>query len=320
MTFVSAAIRRINQLFVPRGLVLAYHSISTDPEDPWSITVEQNAFEHQLHDLACRCEIVGLQELIAYYTKGSGRARLAALTFDDGYLDNYTVALPLLEAEGWPATFFVASNWGGEYWWDRLARIINGADALPSRITMTLAGQAIAIEVPDQGRLNRRARRQLSIRLWERLRHARTTEVTAALDQLAAEVGCGSAAPRRRALTQDEFKAMAQRPLVDVGGHTRSHPYLPSQDAQTVLDEISFNLNDLRSLTGQHVRWLAYPFGGFDHAVATIAQQCGVELAFTTKPLPVWHQTQTLQIPRYCMYNWSRNSFAIRLDKWLSVG
>jgi peptidoglycan/xylan/chitin deacetylase (PgdA/CDA1 family) len=77
---------------------------------------------------------------------------------------------------------------------------------------------------------------------------------------------------------------------------------------------------DLRSLTGQEVRWLAYPFGGFDPAVATIAQQCGVDLAFTTKPLPVWHRTPSLQIPRYCIYKWSRNSFAIRLDKWLSVG
>ena len=57
--------------------------------------------------------------------------RLAS-RFDDGYLDNLTVAAPLLSKCGAPATFFVTSRWlesPGEYWWDTFERVLRAGAA-----------------------------------------------------------------------------------------------------------------------------------------------------------------------------------------------
>jgi peptidoglycan/xylan/chitin deacetylase (PgdA/CDA1 family) len=52
--------------------------------------------------------------------------RAAAITFDDGYADNFTRALPLLREQGLPATFFVATGFldGGRMWNDTISEAI----------------------------------------------------------------------------------------------------------------------------------------------------------------------------------------------------
>ena len=70
-----------------------------------------------------------------------------AVTLDDGYLDNFTTASPILTAAGVPATFFVTGEQlaGGadrdfEYWWDTLERDLKQASELPSELTLTVDG------------------------------------------------------------------------------------------------------------------------------------------------------------------------------------
>src|SRR5580693_3291782 len=50
------------------------------------------------------------------------------VTFDDGYVDNLTNALPIAEAKGIPLTVFVTSGaLAGDYpgfWWDRLGTLL----------------------------------------------------------------------------------------------------------------------------------------------------------------------------------------------------
>jgi peptidoglycan/xylan/chitin deacetylase (PgdA/CDA1 family) len=88
-------------------LILAYHSVSDDRDD--ALAVHAHAFEAQLAWLrAHRYRSVTMRDL----TSGSilPRERVVIVTFDDGYADNYTVALPILERHGFVATIYLVSD------------------------------------------------------------------------------------------------------------------------------------------------------------------------------------------------------------------
>ncbi|MFF4496652.1 polysaccharide deacetylase family protein [Streptomyces sp. NPDC001546] len=102
---VAAAARR-----TPLPWVLMYHSVAefTDPaEDPYGITVTPGALETQLLWLRSRgLRGVAVGELLRARAAGRGHG-LVGLTFDDGYCDYLTRALPLLRRLGFTSTLFV---------------------------------------------------------------------------------------------------------------------------------------------------------------------------------------------------------------------
>lgn len=87
--------------------VLVYHSISDRSEPlPSNIDVAPARFEQQLRLLSRRFAVVPLVETLS----ASARNRAIAITFDDGFRDNLTVALPLLEKYRLPMTLFVTAG------------------------------------------------------------------------------------------------------------------------------------------------------------------------------------------------------------------
>lgn len=93
-------------------VILLYHSIGTG--SPHSLPIED--FEKQLELLASRFRVVRLDELRTSLAAAEPGGNLACITFDDGFLDNYELALPALESLALPATFFVATGFlGGRF-------------------------------------------------------------------------------------------------------------------------------------------------------------------------------------------------------------
>lgn len=89
--------------------VLVYHTISAPLEPlPADIDISRERFTRQLQWLSRWRRVARLDETLS----GASR-RLVAITFDDGYRDNLTVALPLLEKFGLPMTLFVTAGFVG---------------------------------------------------------------------------------------------------------------------------------------------------------------------------------------------------------------
>jgi peptidoglycan/xylan/chitin deacetylase (PgdA/CDA1 family) len=66
--------------------------------------------------------VVSLRDLVQKLERGEKLNRELAITFDDGYRDNFENAAPVLEKYGLPATFFVVTQWMGSDvvpWWDQ---------------------------------------------------------------------------------------------------------------------------------------------------------------------------------------------------------
>ena len=87
-----------------RVVVLCYHSVH--PSKPFSSATPE-LFEAHLRWLRERCEIVRFAQVMEALRHGDGRKPAVAITFDDGYADNYENAFPLMEKYGVKATFFL---------------------------------------------------------------------------------------------------------------------------------------------------------------------------------------------------------------------
>lgn len=95
-----------------RASVIVYHAVGDCPpdQDPYGLFVGTDAFEEQIDFLVRRRDVVTLEA--ALFGERNGRAPVA-ITFDDGYRNNLTIAAPILQKYGVPATVFVPTGWLG---------------------------------------------------------------------------------------------------------------------------------------------------------------------------------------------------------------
>ncbi|MFF5027484.1 polysaccharide deacetylase family protein [Streptomyces collinus] len=101
--------------------IAMYHSVGDCSDDPYRVTVTPDRLERQLRWLRARgLRGVSVAELLAARARGEGRD-LVGLTFDDGYADFLTGALPVLTRWECTATLFVLpGRFGGDNAWDPL--------------------------------------------------------------------------------------------------------------------------------------------------------------------------------------------------------
>jgi peptidoglycan/xylan/chitin deacetylase (PgdA/CDA1 family) len=101
-----------------RLTILMYHSIANNPSDPNAVS--RGSFSAQMQYLADHhWKVVSLEEGMQRLQNGLGLRKFAVITFDDGYIDFLTTALPILQQFSYPATMFVPTGLvGGRAIWD----------------------------------------------------------------------------------------------------------------------------------------------------------------------------------------------------------
>lgn len=94
------------------AVVVTFHRIQdADPSD--SLTIDATAFEEHCRFFQRHFHVVPLRELVHRLERRQRVDRRLAITFDDGYRDNFENARPVLEKLSLPATFFVVTDWIG---------------------------------------------------------------------------------------------------------------------------------------------------------------------------------------------------------------
>jgi lipopolysaccharide exporter len=244
-------------------LVLGYHRIGrpgqgVHDERLWSATEED--FDRQLRFLARHVQVVSGDELPAALEEPTGRH--VALTFDDGYRDNYELAYPLLRAHGLPATFFVATGFLDRphvAWWDEIAWMARASRRPGLESVQALLD--IYQGLPEQG-----------------------TE--AFLDWLAIASGAGRADPLAASttwMTWDMVREM-RRGGMAFGAHTVDHPVLARCPIERQRREIEESATRLHDELGEATTMLSYPIGGhdaFDLRTRACAHEAGITHAFS---------------------------------------
>jgi peptidoglycan/xylan/chitin deacetylase (PgdA/CDA1 family) len=109
-----------HRLLGDRGVVVAFHRISDAYRD--GLTCPVKDFESFCRFFRRHFMVIPLAEMVTRLERGQSLSKTLAITFDDGYRDNYQFAAPVLRSLGLPATFFLVSDFLGTTtvgWWDR---------------------------------------------------------------------------------------------------------------------------------------------------------------------------------------------------------
>jgi peptidoglycan/xylan/chitin deacetylase (PgdA/CDA1 family) len=259
-----------------RPFGLLYHRISETRPDPWGLCVSPRNFEEHLRVLGQEWHPVTATSFMDAVARDATDGTVL-VTFDDGYADNYTAGLPVLERYDTPAVLFTASGYIGEprgFWWDELARLLFEPVRLPDQCRIVLDGWVFESQLADVDSLppdtSWRAwqdglfgRAALYRELWAWLRPLLHAERQRALDAIGRWAGAGpQAAADDRPLTTAQLDELADHPLIELGGHTLTHPWMAGLTPAMQRLEIRAGRTALETAAGRRVDLFAYPFGG----------------------------------------------------------
>lgn len=343
MSHLPRALRRAIGLpaWPPGGVVLLYHRVAELASDPQCLAVSPAHFADHLAVIRHHGLPVALSDLVARSQREAVPAGAVAVTFDDGYADNLTTALPLLAAADVPATVMVSTlplTHGREFWWDELERRLLCAGTLPQRLCVTIDGRPTEWDLTgadewtavDAARFSSwtvmdssrpTPRHHVYLELCERLRSLPERTRERALGELAAQAGQTRAArPTHGALTRDELVELAADDRISIGSHTHSHPSLAGLPPEEQQQEITTARQVLESLTGRPVTSFAYPFGGSAQVSAetiSLVRHAGIAVACRTDAGGVRHGCDPLRVPRIVVRNWSKAEFQKRWQSWV---
>lgn len=103
------------------AVIVAFHRIQDTP-DSHGLTTSIDMFERHCRYFRRHFRVISMRDLVERLERGVTVDRMLAITFDDGYRDNFENATPVLEELKLPATFFVVTRWMGTDvvpWWDK---------------------------------------------------------------------------------------------------------------------------------------------------------------------------------------------------------
>ncbi len=279
--------------------IIDYHRITLE-NDPYVDSSTQAELDWQCSILSKHFNVIPLKQAVELLQKGQIPPRSVVMTFDDGYANNHTLALPILKKWDLPATFFIASGFidGGIMWNDSVIEAIRRteyesielfeSDGFPTEFAgnYDLSTQQKRISIANKIRLGVKY-----IELSER------KELVAKLAEIA-----GVELPQDMMLSSAQVKDIVTSGM-DVGGHTCSHPILATLRLSEAKQQIEDDKAKLQQITGAPVEFFAYPNGKPDKdyfaAHATIVKEAGYLGAVSTAHGVSTSASDIYQLPRF---------------------
>ena len=273
-------------------MIVMYHGILDDAiRDPILCRgqVHQAAFEQQIRWLKTHKEIVSLHAYIESLRRGRPTRDSVAITFDDGYANHLTNALPILEAYGAHATFFVPSCLVHEtsFLWfnllkaadylrhgnsqnlsDRLKNYLPSFNATASRYTVDEIMTHFAWVANAPGVLGS----------GERVHERTIDEERGGLSHAAGNLP-HVIRENLRGLNANEMHRLSASRWAELASHAHSHAELTALAPAKQKKEIVFSRELLNTVSTKPIRYFAYPRGIFTEAMAAEIEAAGYEAA-----------------------------------------
>lgn len=309
MTAVKLALR----MLAPRGprsrlSVLIFHRVLRGPDPLRPGEPDTRAFEAQMHWVSRWFNVLPLGDAVQGLSTGDLPERPLAITFDDGYADNCTLALPILRRLGLHATFFIASGFlnGGRMWNDTIIEAIRAHQAPALDLNQLALGKHITATVEDKQRCIGD--------LLGALKYRGPEERTGLANGIARIVG---RSPPEDLMMTSQQVAELHRNGMTIGAHTVSHPILLGVPTIQARSEIVTNKNDLERIIGSPITLFAYPNGipnrdyGLEHV--KMVKELGFDGAVSTAWGASRAGSDVFQIPRFTPWDRPSWKYGLRL-------
>jgi peptidoglycan/xylan/chitin deacetylase (PgdA/CDA1 family) len=310
--------RRVRRRFERGAVILAYHRVDDLANDPFNLAVSPINFAQHIDYLNRSCSIINLHELSEALQKRELPPRAVAITFDDGYLDFFEEAFPILKVSQVPATVFIPSGLVGmerEFWWDELERVFYSSQKLPEHLNLLIRGQTYHWDKASTE--NGKSIFWTIYRIIKQLDHEERNRVLNELVKWAGlEVNCR---PGFRPMNIDELKYLLKEGLIEIGAHTITHATLSSLPEDEQGNEIIGGRKMLVDLLGRPVFNFAYPYGeleDFNSQSVGIIQAAGFSLAVTMKTGCNEPGDDLLRLKRCAVGNWPLDKFKYQIDSF----
>lgn len=249
--------------------IINYHRVGDD-SDIFLDKLDTQTFERQIHYVQERFEIIPLDELAQLLKVGAQGSNYAAITFDDGYKDNYTQALPILRKHGIKAAFFPITDVldrESMLWVDEVRYMIN--HSYEEEIWWGEKQFSLVSPAEKEKAVNQ---------IVSSIRSRDTGDGMNGLRE-----SCGYEAPHDLIeslyMSWDDVKEMSEEGHL-IGSHTLSHPDLTRLSLKDARKEVVESKKRLEKVLEVEVDAFAYPFGASseetERLIASSGYRCGL--------------------------------------------
>lgn len=268
--------------------ILTYHGVtdgeSSGIENFQGKHMATGTFERQMRYLRGHENILKLGDVVEAYTRGRDLDGVV-VTFDDGYRNSFTVAFPILEEIEIPVTFFFSTGFIGsdrmfwvdevEFWIDRGE--VEGVDLTEFGLRpYALVSREEKMEVVTEIKA-----------FLKRVDDGAREAILGALKTQLLPLSGGEPSPNYKTLTWVEVRALAQSPLVEVGGHSVDHAILSRVSREQLRYQVRESKRDLERHLDREITLFAYPNGGpddYNAEVIEVVREEGFTCGCTTLP------------------------------------
>jgi peptidoglycan/xylan/chitin deacetylase (PgdA/CDA1 family) len=290
--------------------ILIFHRVFPERDPLFPGEPDAARFGEILGWIGAWFRVLPLDEAVARLRAGALPARALAITFDDGYADNFENAVPILEKHGLPATFFVSTGFldGGRMWNDT---VIESIRACPDE----------TLDLDDSGlgrfRLDSIENRRRAIEtIISRIKYLPVHERSGKAERIAHVSGVDL--PSDLMMTSEQIRQLHRRGM-QIGAHTIAHPNLVNIGLEEARKEIAGSKRFLEELLEARIRLFAYPNGkpGKDYSPehVRLARELGFDAAFSTARGCATRHSDPFQLPRFTPWDRTQARFALRLSR-----
>ena len=297
---VAGVPRTYQRIFAKDSIaVLMYHAVIKKalPISDWCF-LEERRFADQIAYLVKHCRIVPLREIPSLINSKDVRP-VVAVTFDDGFQNNYDVAFPILKKWRIPATIFLATDFVGSddtVWFCRIH------EALCKTLLSGFEWEGLKFDLSSP---SSRAHASSALQAW--LKGHSHPQLLEKMRSLIRALGHDPQKPVAigspyRMLGPAEIREMGGSGLIDFGAHTCSHAILSGLSNPEREREIAGSIDAIQRLTGAPCTLFAYPNGrpqDYGPCDINTLNERKVEVAVTTIEGPNVQAVPALEMRRY---------------------
>lgn len=290
--------------------ILFYHRVLAKPDPLMPDVIDAAGFDRHMRALSKVFNVLPLEEATDRLYNGTITPLTLSITFDDGYLDNLEVAVPILQRHKMHATFYLTTGFmNGTLMYNDV--VIEAVRRMPAGdVDLNWLGLGV-VAIADTA-----SRMALAGSLIKAVKYLEATMRNAACVRLAAM--CGESLPDNLMMNADHVARLGKSGMA-IGGHTVDHPILAKISDDEAWKQILQNRDDLTAITGERPRLFAYPNGkpGNDYEARHIhmVAQAGYTSAVSTGWGAVTPTVDRFQMPRLSPWDRSETMFIARVLK-----